>query len=171
MNRRFSILITTYNREKYLKETIDSVLSQTFTDYETIIIDDGSTDRTAELVKSYEVRIKSIFQSNQGPEVAHNKGFYEANREYIAFLDDDDLFLPWTLATYNRIIREFDSPPLILGSMVYLNPEQELQTNAFHTDTIKLYNSGISFQRISEPIFRTVKSSFGNPFSMKLADR
>ncbi len=117
MNVRFSVLIPAYNQCKYVRESIDSVLSQAFTDYEVFVIDDGSTDRTPEALESYGTRIKVIRQTNQGPEIARDKAAALAHGEYLVMLDHDDLFLPGAFATYDRIIRDFDSPPLIIGFM------------------------------------------------------
>ena len=117
MKNKFSVIITAYNREKYIRQTIDSVLSQTFTDYELIVVDDGSTDRTQEIIMSYGERIKYIRQENQGSEMAYKTGVSQACGEYMAFLDSDDYFLPNALATYDKIIKELDSPPLIIGAM------------------------------------------------------
>ena len=116
---RFSVLIATHNREAYLKQAIDSVLSQSFLDYELIVIDDGSSDGTSSLLRSYENKFKVITQANQGPEAAHRAGAMVATGEYLAFLDDDDLFLPWTLDTYDKIIKSHYLPPVIFGSMIY----------------------------------------------------
>jgi len=117
--KRFSILVPVYNRDDCIQQTIDSVLSQTFTNYELIVIDDGSTDRTLEILKSYGDRIKIIQQSQQGPEVARNVGASQAIGEYLALLDSDDLFLPYALDIYDKIIRALNSPPIIIGSMKY----------------------------------------------------
>ena len=117
MKIRFSVLMPAYNRENYVREAIDSVLSQTFTNYELIVIDDGSTDNTLQVLESYGTRIKLLQQSNHGPEVARNKGAATAQGEYLVLLDSDDLLLPCALETYDRIIRTFDSPPLIIGEM------------------------------------------------------
>ena len=116
MKVRFSVVMPVYNREKYVRQAIDSVLSQTFTDYELIVVDDGSTDGTPEVLKSYGTRIQVIRQQNRGPEVARNTGAAVAQGEYIALLDSDDYFFPSALATYDRVIRTFNSPPLIVGS-------------------------------------------------------
>ena len=117
MRPRFSILVPTYNIQKFIRETIDAVLSQTFTDFELIVIDDGSTDRTMEVLKSYSDRIKIGQQTNAGPEEARRKAAKMARGEYLVLLDHDDLLLPWALATYNRIIHEFDAPSLIIGKL------------------------------------------------------
>ncbi len=91
---RVSVIIPTYNRRQFLKEAIDSVLNQTFKDVELIVVDDGSTDGTEELVSAYGKKIRYIWQMNKGPAAARNKGTEIASGEYIAFLDSDDLWLP-----------------------------------------------------------------------------
>jgi glycosyltransferase involved in cell wall biosynthesis len=127
---RFSVLVPVHNREECVRETIDSVLSQTFQDYELIAIDDGSSDRTSDILQSYGTRIKLIHQVNQGPEVARNLGASQAKGEYLALLDSDDLFLPCALATYDWIIKAFDSPAVIIGAMSYFSQEQVFQAEA-----------------------------------------
>jgi cellulose synthase/poly-beta-1,6-N-acetylglucosamine synthase-like glycosyltransferase len=67
MSVRFSVLLPVYNRENYVREAVDSVLNQTFTDFELLVIDDGSTDRSLEILKSYGSKLKLIQQRNQGP--------------------------------------------------------------------------------------------------------
>src|ERR1700694_305757 len=91
MKVRFSILMPVYNREKYVRQAVESILSQTFTNFEVFAIDDGSTDGSAEILKSFGNRIKLIQQYNQGPEVARNAGAALAQGEYLAFLDSGDL--------------------------------------------------------------------------------
>jgi glycosyltransferase involved in cell wall biosynthesis len=110
------VLIPVYNREDYVRQAIDSVLSQTCRDFEVIAIDDGSKDASVEILKSYGDRIKLIQQPNQGPEVARNAGAAIACGEYLAFLDSDDLLFPHALATYDRIINAFDSPAVVIGA-------------------------------------------------------
>ena len=92
---RVSVIIPTYNRKDYVQEAIDSVLAQTFTDYEIIVVDDGSTDGTGEVLQAkYGDRIRYVWQENQGESVARNRGIEMAQGEYIALLDSDDLWLP-----------------------------------------------------------------------------
>ena len=93
---KISVVMPVYNGEKYLKEAIDSVLSQTFTDYEFIIIDDCSTDGTSELIKTYkDSRIRCIRnETNLGVALSLNRGLDEARGEYIARMDADDISLP-----------------------------------------------------------------------------
>ncbi len=93
-----SIIIPAYNAGKFIQETVNSVLSQTFADFEIIISDDGSTDSTAEIISQYtDVRIKYLHSPNAGVSAARNKGAAIATGTYLAFLDADDLFYPENL--------------------------------------------------------------------------
>ena len=97
----FSVIIPLYNKEKYIKQTILSVLNQTFSDFEIIVVDDGSTDKSSEIVKFINSRkIKLIYQENSGPSRARNRGIEEARGEYLAFLDADDEWLPKKLESH-----------------------------------------------------------------------
>src|SRR2546423_988247 len=92
-----SIVVPAYNAEKYLEETIQSVIAQTYPNWQLVIVDDGSTDNTAEIVKSWALRDKRIFyyyQTNQRMASARNNGIRRATGKYIAFLDADNIFLP-----------------------------------------------------------------------------
>ncbi|QGQ94921.1 glycosyltransferase [Paenibacillus psychroresistens] len=89
----FSVIIPTYNRERFLGRAIKSVLQQTCKDYELIVVDDGSTDQTAKIVKSFGPRVRYVYQKNSGPSEARNMGISLAKGKYIAFLDSDDYFL------------------------------------------------------------------------------
>ncbi len=99
---RVSIITPTYNAAQYLPAAIDSVLQQTYTDWELIIIDDGSTDNTPSLVRSYlpilGERLRYLYQSNRGQAAARNAGLQVAKGEFVATLDADDLWLPARLA-------------------------------------------------------------------------
>ena len=90
-----SVIIPTYNRCVYVQEAIDSILEQTYTDYEIIVIDDGSTDGTQEALRErYGDSIRYVWQENQGEAAARNHGIAISRGTYIALLDDDDLALP-----------------------------------------------------------------------------
>jgi glycosyltransferase involved in cell wall biosynthesis len=95
-----SVLIPVYNVEDYLLSCLDSVFSQTFTDYEVICVDDGSTDKSGDILDEYtsrEVRMKVIHQQNLGQSAARNTALKHARGEYIHFLDSDDLIHPQLL--------------------------------------------------------------------------
>ena len=90
---KFSVIIPVYNVEKYLSKCLDSVLSQTYTDFEVICVNDGSKDNSAQILDEYakkDKRIKIINQNNQGVSVARNTGIKEAIGDYIIFVDSDD---------------------------------------------------------------------------------
>ncbi len=92
---KISIVMPVYNKEKYLKECLDSVLEQTFRDTEVICVDDGSTDSSPEMLKGYaekDSRIRVLCQKNQGAGPARNYGLSQAVGEYIIFLDSDDIY-------------------------------------------------------------------------------
>jgi glycosyltransferase involved in cell wall biosynthesis len=87
-----SVVMAVYNGAKYLREAIDSILAQSFVDFEFIIVDDGSTDETPQILNSYDdSRILIFWQTNQGPAAAANKGIKESSVNYIARLDADDV--------------------------------------------------------------------------------
>jgi glycosyltransferase involved in cell wall biosynthesis len=138
MKVRFSVVMPVYNRQKYVSQAIDSVLSQTFTDFELIAVDDGSTDGSLDLLKSYGTRIRVIEQKNSGPEVARNTGVAAARGEYIALLDSDDLFFPTALETYDRVIRAFDSPPMVIGSEFYYRDGTPLPVQPLTTGPVEV---------------------------------
>ena len=86
-----------HNRAGYIAEAIDSVLSQDYPNKELIVVDDGSTDETVEIIKSYGDQVRLLQQNNLGPAAARNAGISLAQGQYIAFLDSDDLWLPGKL--------------------------------------------------------------------------
>jgi glycosyltransferase involved in cell wall biosynthesis len=112
-SHQFSIVIPTYNRLKFLQQALDTVWAQTHDDYEIIVVDDGSTDGTWDYLASLECRVKRVRQSNRGPAAARNMGVRLAEGEYVAFLDSDDFWLPWTLATIDKVIQQHNQPSLI----------------------------------------------------------
>lgn len=88
-----SVIIPVYNRPEFLKEALDSVLKQTFLNFEIIVIDDGSTDSTSDVINSYGDKIVKIRQDNKGVSSARNRGIMAAKYDFIAFLDSDDLWM------------------------------------------------------------------------------
>ncbi len=95
METLVSIILPTFNRAAFLPDTLDSVFAQTYPHWELIIIDDGSTDNTVELLKSYDdPRVRYIYQENQGVSGARNTGIAQCAGDMIALLDSDDIWLP-----------------------------------------------------------------------------
>lgn len=105
-----SVIIPTRNRALYLTEALGSVFSQTFSDYEVILVDDGSTDDTPKILATYiqQKKVRYVFQEPAGVSAARNRGINLAQAPYIAFLDSDDLFLPTKL---DKQIKLFESDP------------------------------------------------------------
>jgi glycosyltransferase involved in cell wall biosynthesis len=90
---KVSIIIPTYNRATYLQEAVASALDQTFNDTEIIVVDDGSTDNTSEIVKKFPPKVQYFRQDNQGVSAARNNGIRRANGKYVCFLDSDDMLM------------------------------------------------------------------------------
>ncbi|WP_459210606.1 glycosyltransferase family 2 protein [Aquimarina rhabdastrellae] len=104
----FSIIIPLYNKASYIKNTLDSVLAQTVSDYEIIIIDDGSTDQSATIAKAVsDTRITYTYQENQGVSAARNHGIQLARGTYITFIDADDYWYPFFLEEILNSIQKF----------------------------------------------------------------
>ena len=102
-----SVVIITYNRADFLKEAIESVLAQTYQDYELIIVDDGSTDHTRDVVRLFDDnRIRYFHHENRGMTPTRNRGIREATGEYIAFLDSDDVWFPEKLSRQVEVARK-----------------------------------------------------------------
>jgi glycosyltransferase involved in cell wall biosynthesis len=87
---KVSVIIPVYNGESYIRSALESVLSQTYSDFEVIVIDDGSTDRSRDVISSLRGPVEYIYQNNSGVAVARNRGFLHSRGELIAFLDQDD---------------------------------------------------------------------------------
>ncbi len=94
-----SVIIPTYNRLPFLREAVASVLNQTHRDFELILVDDGSTDGTAEYAQGLPAPVVYLYQENAGPSAARNRGIRAARGAFLTFLDSDDLWQPRKLAT------------------------------------------------------------------------
>lgn len=95
---KVTVVIPCYNGARYLGQAIDSVLNQTYSDYEIVVVDDGSTDATAQVVAGYGDKVRYLYQENQGLPAARNRGVASSTGDYLTFLDADDLLLPNKLA-------------------------------------------------------------------------
>ncbi|HDP7087980.1 TPA: glycosyltransferase family 2 protein [Escherichia coli] len=105
---KFSIVIPLYNKEKYIANAINSVLNQTCQDFEIIVVDDGSTDKSVEVVESInDERIRLVKQKNSGVSCARNVGIINSVGDYLLFLDGDDVYLPNALAHFSFLIEQF----------------------------------------------------------------
>ena len=100
-----SVIIPTYNRERVVRRAIDSALAQTYRNLEVIVVDDGSTDGTSEVLGNYGERIRVIRQTNAGPSAARNRRATEAAGEVLAFLDSDERWLPAKIERQMEVLR------------------------------------------------------------------
>lgn len=89
-----SIIIITYNDRKYVGEAIESALAQTYKDYEIIVVDDGSSDNTSEVLAEFGDQVTVIYQENRGLSAARNTGIRASKGEYVAFIDADNVWMP-----------------------------------------------------------------------------
>lgn len=123
----FSVIIPVFNRATLINKCLTSVLSQSFTDVEIIVVDDGSSDGTLDILAAFSKKIKVFHQTNQGPGAARNLGVSQAQGQYIVFLDSDDIWFPWTLSTLYKVIQDTKLPSFIVGKTVFFSSETELK--------------------------------------------
>lgn len=120
---KFSVLIPVYNTEKYLDECIQSVLSQTYQDFEIILVDDGSTDRSGTICekykKAYPERIRVIHQENRGQLASRCRAILEATGDYCVFVDADDLLVNNALETIAQKLEDNHNPDMLVYSFYY----------------------------------------------------
>ena len=122
-------VLAVYNGERYLREALDSVLSQTYSRVETIVVDDGSTDGTDALIRVYGDRVRHLHQSNAGPAAARNVGIARSQGTFIAFQDADDIWHPERI---ERQMARFEARPELALCSAYLSNfwEPEIQDEA-----------------------------------------
>lgn len=135
-----SVIIPTHNRARYLGLAIDSVLKQTFDDYEVIVIDDGSTDGTRDVVREYGGSVRYLHQENSGVGAARNAGIEAAKGEWITFLDDDDEWLPGYLAF--QTASALQNP----AACMHMTNSQEVFPDGTRTNTFQVKNIAAIFQ-------------------------
>ena len=126
---KFSIIIPTYNRAAFLPKAIESVLAQTYTDWELIVVDDGSTDNTREVVSKYsDKRITYIYQENSERSAARNNGIAHAKGNYICFLDSDNYMLPNRLEKIVECIASENKTACYYTDIEYVNEQRGSKT-------------------------------------------
>ncbi len=123
---RISVIIPVYNSEKFIERTVNSVLNQTFDDFEIILVDDGSSDNSLKVINTLAMkdkRIKAIHQENSGVSNARNTGMMHSSGKYFIFCDSDDEFLPDAFQVYMTNLCEFDYDLIISGfQKTYISP-------------------------------------------------
>lgn len=117
MNPTVSVIIPTYNRAPLLREAIESVLAQTFAPTEILVVDDGSTDGTRETIAMFGEKVRALTRTNGGAAAARNMGIQNAQGELVAFLDDDDVWVPTALEWQVERFQDSSTPPtdIVMG--------------------------------------------------------
>lgn len=141
-----SVIIPVYNRERYLAETIESVLSQTYRPIEIIVVDDGSTDGTADVAGSFSEVVRYFFQPNSGCGAALNTGVKNAEGAYLSFLGSDDLWTEKKLTLQMKVLSSEPETDMVFGHVSHFySPElEQRERKRFLCPTVKMpgYHAG-----------------------------
>ena len=131
-----SVVIPLYNKEQSISQTLDSVIRQTYSDFEIVVVDDGSTDDSANVVRGIQDRrVRLISKENGGVSSARNKGILSAKGDYIAFLDGDDIWDETYLETLHNLIVEYPDAALYgIGFGWITNGERKIATSKLPAD-------------------------------------
>ena len=134
---RVSAILTTYNLENIISETINSLIGQSFSDFEIIIVDDGSSDSTVDIIKKYAQKfdfIKPLFLAHKGCGSARNEGYKLASGKYILFLDGDDVFDCDFLYNMYKKIEEEKADIVICNSKEFVGSIKNIKKTHFHSE-------------------------------------
>lgn len=151
LNPFFSVIIPTYNRAELLRQALASVFYQEFRDFEVIVVDDGSTEDQSSVEEEWRGRVTFIRQANGGPGAARNLGTQAAHGAYLAFLDSDDQWFPWTLATFANLIKSHDFPAILSARLVEFGDQLELAN--VRVQPVKVQSFDDYFASSSQPFF------------------
>lgn len=161
-----SIIMPIYNAEKYLKTSLDSIIKQTFNNYELICINDGSTDGSGEILKEYALaysNIRVFDQENQGAGIARNKGLELARGKYILFLDADDFYVPTMLEDVYEYSETNNTEITIFAVNLYREDENSISTAPWYCEKCYLPNEKIfSSNQIAKYVLNITP---GNPWN------
>jgi glycosyltransferase involved in cell wall biosynthesis len=152
---RITALIPTYNSDRYICDTVESVLAQTYPVHEVIVVDDGSTDRTQEVLARYGDRIRYIRQRNAGPPVARNTGLAIATGDWIALLDSDDLWVPKKLERQMDYVRQRPLCGLVYTDMKTFDETGIIEESVKISRNLHLPSGAIFREMFAETLFQT----------------
>jgi len=142
----FSVVVPTRNRGALLTEALRSLDAQSFDDFEVIVVDDASTDDTAAIVGGFAPKVRLLTQSaQQGVSVARNAGIAAAKGKYVCFLDDDDLWMPWTLATYAQAAEDAGDPAMISSNGLPFRDLREVEAISLAQPSARAYADYLAY--------------------------
>jgi len=121
MNEHVNVIIPSFNASKYIAEAIESVLRQSYKKYDITVVDDGSTDNTAEILKLYGNKVRYIFQTNRGPSSARNRGITSGQGSHVAFLDADDVWMENKLERQMELFRKKPQLGMVWSSVYWID--------------------------------------------------
>ena len=141
-NKLISVIIPCYNAEIYIAKCLDSVLSQTYDNLQIIVVNDGSTDRTSELLSCYtsDKRVKVITQQNSGVSAARNKGISEAAGEYLAFVDSDDYIEPTMYERLYIAMRDENADMAVCNFNLVYNNKIDEKYSRINNEAVNIYD-------------------------------
>ena len=146
-----SVVIATYNRANFLSATIDSVLNQNFQNFELIVVDDGSTDNTRQVLEPYSSRIRYFYQENMGPSAARNMGARQANAPWVAIQDSDDLCAFNHLEALYGYVKNHPQIGMVFANGQYLGgPEHDRETIIPAKKSRRLARGGVQLADLFE---------------------
>jgi alpha-1,3-rhamnosyl/mannosyltransferase len=151
-----SVCIPTYNREHLLKETLDSVFAQTYKDFEIVVVDDGSTDSTEEMLRKNGYNVRYFWQANQGDAAARNKLIELAEGKYISFLDSDDLLYPDALEQMTSAMPNGAEDIVVYGPYIAIDEKGDI----LHRRKKKLYSGKITKRLFEDILIHSCGSLF-----------
>ncbi len=141
-----SVVIPTYNRERLIGPAIESVLRQSYAHIEIIVVDDGSTDRTRQVVEAYGQPVRYVHQANGGAASARNRGLREARGEFIALLDSDDEWFPWKLEAQVRVLDRYPAVGMVWTDMTAVSEDGA----TLHERYLRTFYNAHALARIEE---------------------
>lgn len=161
----FSIVVPTYNRAHLISKTLDSILCQTYSNYEVIVVDDGSTDNTEELIRSkYRDRVRFYKKENAERAAARNFGTKQAKGEYVLWFDSDDIMYPNHLYVTSEMVKQHNSPEVIALSFDFLDVNDQIVRTDILPDKINeiMYKGNLLS---CDAVFVRKDIADGNPFN------
>ncbi len=169
----FSVIIAAYNAEKTIKKAIESILNQTYSAYEIIIIDDGSTDETKTQVKQFGSKVHYLRQENAGVSAARNKGVESAKGEWVCFLDADDWYYPDRLKWHAELINNHPELDFMTGNFDYIDEQgniirQSMQSTKAGRQLLEKANNLPSTIMEGEVINDFIAQHFGDTHTLSL---